>query len=394
MISKSQLLAEPLSEEARAGIDTVVVLPIGSMRFAGFLDGAGLANQAIQWAKGFALGQAIDARVVILHPLTSAHRYRQELGLSRGRDLLPLVRALATSRGHTWVPPRHLIDRHGEDFDREARRLRAGQPGSSLLVPIRRNHTGLFAAGASGIPRLRAFLGPWLEGPSLLAAESVRLVAHLRAGDFAQNGSPLRPGEVNRRWPMTWTRDRLVAAIRATHLVGCQAQVSVVSDDPRSAEELLEHLLVSRELAQDEVYRPRGHGVPTDLGLLQMADYVVPSGSTFSLLALALGDALHCWHADHLAQRAGYGWLTDHFCPGGDRFGEEALAAVFSGDPESLIERGMAVGDGAPSESEMEWLTRRLRTRRAQGGDVVTSRSLDLVAGGVVKILHNSSTLP
>ena len=47
--------------------DLVVVMPLGAMRYGGMVDGAGLGNQAIQWAKGFALAEALKADIGLVH---------------------------------------------------------------------------------------------------------------------------------------------------------------------------------------------------------------------------------------------------------------------------------------------------------------------------------------
>lgn len=134
-----------------------------------------------------------------------------------------------------------------------------------------------------------------------MAAESRPVIAmHVRTGDFASE--PPGPGEFNRSLPIEWFRS-IGQEIRNTY--GQSIDIDVVSD--RAAPSTIE---LRRELGARST--TVGGSALDDLARLALADVLICSVSSFSLLAAFLSDRPYCWYEPQLSQEDGWASLWGH----------------------------------------------------------------------------------
>lgn len=119
-------------------------------------------------------------------------------------------------------------------------------------------------------------------------------MVQLRGGDFAQNDGTVNiQGRFNVALPHTWYESAL-ASVRAAF--GDQLNLVIVTNDQSDAvSKMVEEFGASTTLHQS-------NSDISDLLLLSKADFVIPSISSFSILALFLNpNASYLWPSDQLS---------------------------------------------------------------------------------------------
>jgi hypothetical protein len=376
----------------------VVVAPIGAMRWGGLFDGAGIGNQAVVWAKGMALAQSLDAELAVVLPLRTKHAFLRDFGLSRpvatlaGAAVKGLMRA-----GRTWTYRRDLWMEAPEDFPGATARLRAEGPSNrhASVVPVHRNLDGLFFVGRQALPELRRYFDRLFASqdiarrPPATGADGLRIAIHLRSGDFSDAGREVLVGAANQRWPLDWYLHRTGAAIEAARRLGKAPAVFIASDSRAAAGDLVRGLEDRGWASQVDSIQRGGGSSAVDLAALADAQYLVASGSTFSLLAACLSDAPFCWHADHLLTESGLGWQAPPFLRGADAIRTHHLQSRNAAEARLL--RAVAVPDSAPGGPawavELEAISKRLTLPLGADAGGAVPDWADFSVGGPAELL-------
>lgn len=257
--------------------------------------GAGLGNEVIPWGKAFLAAQALDLKLVDPPWWLNKRPYGRELHTSVwGTAEYLALRALPTiSLGSGTV--RSL---GSWDYFDAMWKLKADQPSSwgSRAVLL---HTSGMDGGYLAIRRARRFLASRLlysrGSEALMTVDSeaaVRIGVHVRAGDFAS--AELEPGVFNVQMPLDWYLETITSLVQR---LGGSVQVLVASQDPT--------LTLDDRHALADIRHLTGTSVQ-DLSALASCDVIVPSISSFSLLAIFLSDALYVWPAQHLHEVDGW----------------------------------------------------------------------------------------
>ena len=274
--------------------------------------GAGLANEAIPWAKAFIGAREFGLRC--LHPAwgLNPRGYSHDFSTSRLDAVAQraLVRALPTRR----ITPA-LVESTGErDY---ARALQALRPELNLRPdrPVVVTHESM-EGGWIGIRSARAFLrAAFLQPPHVavdlyrigrqLDPEKLTAAVHLRFGDFLRSGHGPGPGIFNQTLPDSWYEETIHTILDT---FPDRLDIVLVTDDPDAA-------VVRRLLELDQVQVPptRARPVLSDLSLLASADLLVCSTSAFSQLAAFLSESPYIWCAPHLyVDKDGWGSIWGH----------------------------------------------------------------------------------
>jgi len=333
--------------------------------------GAGLGNEIFPWAKAHIGAVANGAAEV--EPAWRLGPY------SFGDDL----------RGTYRSALRHNVTSHvipHADFDAAdylatgcidyAQALQAAISAGALDTsrPVVR-HTSRMAGGYLGIASARDYLRSRLLGgaDAQRSTDAVRsagdhtitLGIHVRRGDFAATPRAVEPGAFNATMPLPWF-------INAARDLATRAELPVTvvlaSDDPSLALDPL-------DLGTDQpVLRP-GASALGDLAALAACDVVLPSISSFSMLALFLGSARYAWPREHLHREGD--WLSIW---GGEAQGWGQIVTAQNAthyDPDPAGPRGVPLAVGEPWPDP-------LVADLSEGRSASSSPARDLIYYGVV----------
>jgi hypothetical protein len=263
--------------------------------------GAGLGNEVIPWGKAFLAAQALDLKLVDPPWWLNKRPYGRELHTSvwrtagyvslRALPALSLDSAMVQSLG-SW------------DYFDAMLKLKADR-GSLLHSRAVLLHSSGMDGGFLAIRRARRFLAArvlYSRGsealPPFEPEEAVRIGVHVRAGDFS--AAELEPGVFNAQLPLDWYLETITSLVNR---VGGPVQVLVASQDPT--------LTLADERGLADVRQLSGTSVQ-DLSALASCDVIVPSISSFSLLAIFLSEALYVWPAQHLNEVDGWRDIWGH----------------------------------------------------------------------------------
>ncbi|MDA8358793.1 MAG: hypothetical protein M0Z95_21425 [Actinomycetota bacterium] len=334
--------------------------------------GAGLGNEVFPWAKAYLGAIAFDARLVDPPFLLNPRRYDRELDVG---GIAATIRYLAVHSLPATTIDQPLLDTLGaiDYYDAMcALRARLGTKSGLIL-----RHTTGMQNGYLAIRRARPFLRSRLLGTesalrhlaSLPAVASgvVTVGLHIRGGDFDSQGQ-VTPGVFNATIPEAWYRDVLDSVHRELGL-DRPLQVYVASNLPG---ERLADLL---DLPGCSITLLSGSATE-DLAVLASCDFIIPSISSYSLLAIFLSDAFYCWPQEHLNDTDGWLSIWGHESSSG---GPPTTESIASQGPEAvLIVRGIPVQAHTPSWPR--WLPDALAARA-----LVRASSTDLCMYGVVR---------
>jgi len=307
--------------------------------------GAGLGNEVIPWGKAFLAARALDLKLVDPPWWLNKRPYGRELHSSlwstaeylalRAMPTIAIDSAKAESLGSS-------------DYFDAMLKLKADEVLGSRPVLL---HTSGMAGGYLGIRKARRFLAARIlysrssEALMTFGPEAaVRIGVHVRAGDFS--AAELEPGIFNIQSPLDWYLETIESLVQR---LGCSVQVLVASQGPILT--LADH----RGLA--EIRHLSGTSVE-DLSVLASCDVIVPSISSFSLLAIFLSDALYVWPAKHLHDVDGWRDIWGHeprqVC------GPTAMSRRIADSKELRVFRGIP---RSGSESWPDWFIDQIRIR-------------------------------
>jgi hypothetical protein len=269
--------------------------------------GAGLGNEVIPWGKAFLAAQALDLRLVDPPWWLNKRPYGRELGTSvwttaeycalRALPTISLDSARVQSLG-PW------------DYFDAMLKLKADRPSALGSRPVLLHSSGM-DGGYLAIRRARRFLASRLlysrrsEALMTVGSEAaVRIGVHVRAGDFAsaekEPPGELEPGAFNVEMPPDWYLETITSLVQR---LGGSVQVLVASQGPT--------LTVYDQRALADLRHLSGTSVQ-DLSVLASCDVIVPSISSYSMLAIFLSDALYVWPAQHLHDVGGWRDIWGH----------------------------------------------------------------------------------
>jgi hypothetical protein len=276
-----------------------VAIPIGGLRGS-----AGLGNQAVIMGKAWLGARALRQHYVEVPWTQNPRGYGKELEVTP-LDWVPRYALRFASR--TRLTTDDYLGWGGLDYEQFVTEVMRDSPRVPRIVAHSSGMVGGFAsiAGARGFLRER-FLGTRAAVNSPITAELERMrlrgavvAVHFRAGDFSEDAP--QPGTFNRRLPGSWYADTL-SQLRsrlgssATYLLVCEPSAATV----QSAREILDRSGIKDARIVS--------GTPTaDLRALVLADILVCSVSSFSMLAAFLSEGRFIWYAPHLTTHDG-GW--------------------------------------------------------------------------------------
>ena len=331
--------------------------------------GAGLGNEVFPWAKAYLGAIAFDARLVDPPFLLNPRRYDRELDVG---GIGATVRYLAVQSLPAITIDQPLLDTLGavDYYDAMCTLRRTLGTKSGLIL----RHTTGMQNGYLGIRRARPFLRSRLLGTEAVLRHLASLPAvgdgivtvglHIRGGDF-DSQQRVTPGVFNVTIPDAWYRDVLDSVHRE---LDRPLQVYVASNLPSGR---LEDLL---DLPGCGVTLLSGSATE-DLAVLASCDFVIPSISSYSLLAIFLSDAFYCWPLEHLNDTGGWLSIWGHESSSGGPATTESPVSQMAKDVR--VVRGIPV-PAIPSWPR--WLPDALAARA-----LVRATSADLRMYGVVR---------
>ena len=266
------------------------------------LRGAGLGNEVFPWAKAYLGAIAFDAHLVDPPFLLNPRRYDRELevgGVAATLRFIGVNAMPATVVDETLLDSINTVDYY--DAMCKLRRTLNTELSSTL-----RHSTGM-RGGYLGIRRARPFLRSRILGTEMALRHLATLPlvpdgfitvgVHIRSGDF-EDQKNIAPGIFNVAVPSAWYRDVIDSLRREI-----EGPLKIFVASELSAERL-EDLF---DLPSCDVTLLSGTATE-DLAVLANCDFIIPSISSYSLLAIFLSDAYYCWPQEHLNDMGG--WLS------------------------------------------------------------------------------------
>ncbi|WP_155853894.1 hypothetical protein [Arthrobacter sp. H5] len=332
------------------------------------LRGAGLGNEIFPWAKAYLGAKALGLTLVEPPWRTNPRGYHPQLGGNLGS---------ATSYYSLAHLPSINVDRKAveqigrRDYYDTLLALRSSVDRSNRPTLL---HSSGMMGGYLGIKRSRPFLRNRLLGTcNAISAlekleedrpEAVRIGVHVRGTDFT-NVDQILPSEFNQAIPLEWYK-ALVTTLH--HRLGGNAVFYVTTDAP--SQRLLDDLSTEEIIPKAAANDPLG-----DLAVLASCDLIISSISSFSLLAIFLGDGNYVWHRDQLGEQGG--WLSIWGHENFEHGGGSTKSAIKSRETNPMrIQRGLAQG-GTP-----RWTDHFIRALEEKA--MLRARASDLIYYGVI----------
>ncbi len=268
-----------------------VAVPIGHR-------GAGLGNEVRALAKARIGARVLGAQLVEQPWWLNPRHYGEDLGY----NIVPPLRA---NLSRAWTPTVTVgrAEFSGWDYEQTMRELAPKLPERFVL-----RHASGMSGGLLAIASERAFLAERLGVVQAAQAAHVAeqgspgttIGVHVRCGDFATG--EVKPGEFNHRLDMAWTQAAAVAVAK-----GCIGPTRFLVFTDAGGEDLE---LVKQMAKSLSAYGPAelsSRRVLDDLRLLAGCDWIIPSVSSFSMLAIYLSTARYVWPAAHLVEHGPLG---------------------------------------------------------------------------------------
>lgn len=268
-----------------------VAVPIGHR-------GAGLGNEVRALAKARIGARVLGAQLVEQAWWMNPRHYGEDLGY----NIVPPLRA---NLSRAWTPTVTVgrAEFSGWDYEQTMRELAPKLPERFVL-----RHASGMSGGLLAIASERAFLAERLGVVQAAQAAHVAeqgspgttIGVHVRCGDFATG--EVKPGEFNHRLDMAWTQAAAVAVAK-----GCIGPTRFLVFTDAGGEDLE---LVKQMAKSLSAYGPAelsSRRVLDDLRLLAGCDWIIPSVSSFSMLAIYLSTARYVWPAAHLVEHGPLG---------------------------------------------------------------------------------------
>ena len=263
--------------------------------------GAGLGNEVRALAKARIGARVLGAQLVEQAWWMNPRHYGEDLGY----NIVPPLRA---NLSRAWTPTVTVgrAEFSGWDYEQTMRELAPKLPERFVL-----RHASGMAGGLLAIASERAFVAERLgivqsgqagqavpsgqSGHSDQGSPVTTIGVHVRCGDFATG--EVQPGVFNCRLDMSWTQAAAVAVAK-----GCIGPTRFLVFTDAGGEDLE---LVKQMVKSLGTYGPAelsSRRVLDDLRLLASCDWIIPSVSSFSTLAIYLSTARYVWPAAHLVK--------------------------------------------------------------------------------------------
>ena len=262
--------------------------------------GAGLGNEVRALAKARIGARILGAQLVEQAWWMNPRHYGEDLGY----NIVPPLRA---NLSRAWTPTVTVgrAEFSGWDYEQTMRELAPKLPERFVL-----RHASGMAGGLLAIASERAFLAERLgvvqavqSGPPAQSDQGspvTTIGVHVRCGDFVTG--EVRPGEFNRRLDMAWTQAAAVAVAK-----GCSGPIRFLVFSDASGEDLDPLKRIVSYLSNFGTAELSGGRVLDDLRELAGCDWIIPSVSSFSMLAIYLSTARYVWPAAHLVEHGPLG---------------------------------------------------------------------------------------
>jgi hypothetical protein len=326
--------------------------------------GAGLGNEVIPWGKAFLAARALGLKLVDPPWWLNKRPYGRELHATRwGTAEYLALRAMPTISIDSA-----MVESLGSwDYFDAMMKLKADRYPLLRSRPVLLHSSGM-DGGYLAIRKARRFLATRIlysrSSEALVTAGSeaaVRIGVHVRAGDFS--AANLEPGVFNVQLSMDWYVETITSLV---HRLGGLVQVLVASPRPIIELEDLGGLAEISQLSGTSV---------EDLSVLASCDVIVPSISSFSVLAIFLSDALYVWPAQHLHDVGGWRDIWGH--EPRQISGPTARAREIAESKELNVFRGIPRSGGEPWP---DWYIDQIRIRAH-----LRQQEQDLTLYGVTK---------
>ena len=279
-------------------------------------NGAGLGNEVRVLAKAYLGAQVLGAELVEQPWGLNRFRYGGEMGHN-------LVLPAAAFVSRAWTPtvtigkPDFVA---GQDYVQLLSDLAPSLPERFVL-----RHASGMKGGLWGIRQARQFLRDRLgfQDQARPPGSPVRIGLHVRRGDFSPG--VVRPGTFNTRLGLEWTTAAAVAV--AEGVPGDREFVLFTDARPDEVDGLV------RQLGGTAPVALAGGSVLEDLAGLAACDWLVPAISSYSMLAVFLGESRYVWPHEHLFFDRGLGsvWANEPDVAAGPT--ATAQAAALEGVP-------------------------------------------------------------
>ena len=331
--------------------------------------GAGLGNEVFSWAKAYLGARALGLREVPPPWAINPRRYDRELGGGLGRSAKYVIIRSLPAYEITWED---VLATGAVDYFEAVQKLRPTVLSSRAPVVL---HGSGMHGGYLGIRRARAYLRHAILGPAAavrshelideIEPTRVRIGVHYRGGTDFREQDAVKPGVFNSRLPIEWYESVVQSLVKQ---LAVPVEVLLASDS--EATQLAEALSINGRYPTRVANTSVG-----DLAALARCDLIVPSVSSFSMLAIFLSNAAYVWHADNLYVHSGWASIWGHGCQGIG--GEPKLRAA-----EFQAASHLSARRGIPQGTHPVWSEAALRRLR----DVAALRNLssDLIYSGVV----------
>lgn len=266
--------------------------------------GAGLGNEVFPWAKAILGKQVFGGTVVDPAWRLSRYGYSSELG---GSVIDAAFYNVAVRSPARETMTQEMYEQSGEFNYADALRAAAADGAIRTERAVLRHTSGMLG-GYLGIREARNEIRERLFSVPMAAAvmrrvaefstEAIIIGIHIRSGDFDPTSRPLVPGVFNVRVPAMWSR---TVVHNVAEMADRPIVLALATDDPMLQVD-------SRAWGSNGPVIRSGGGPAADLAMLAACDLIVPSISSFSLLALFLGESRYVWPREHLWSNEG--WLS------------------------------------------------------------------------------------
>ena len=259
--------------------------------------GGGIGNEVFPLAKAYIASDALGAKLVEQPWWLNPRGYGSHLGSNVASPIFSFIAG-------GLVPAFDIPEQRIAPF--RTYREAMASIGESLPSSYVLRHTSGMFGGYAGIVDAGGFLAGRLGVGDAKRSASERIISiHLRGTDFSPG--TLMPGQFNTRIPLEWST--ATAGAIAQGLEGPIA-FRICADSNLQGSEALRW--ISGSLSAMGEVRYERQSAWEDLHALVASDFIVPSISSFSMLAIFLSNARYVWPASHLNRVGPYGSIWHH----------------------------------------------------------------------------------
>ena len=337
-----------------------VAVPIGHR-------GAGLGNEVRALAKARIGARVLGAQLVEQPWWLNPRHYGEDLGYN-------IVAPIRANLSRAWTPTVTIgrAESLGWDYEQTMRELAPKLPDRFVL-----RHASGMAGGLLSIASEQAFLAERLgvvQQQVLPGSRDTTIGVHVRCGDFASG--EIQPGKFNLRLGMDWTEAAAIAVAE-----GCSGPIRFLVFSDASGEDLEPLKRMVSSLRNFGTAELSGGRVLDDLRELAGCDWIIPSVSSFSMLAVFLSTARYVWPGVHLVEHGPFGSIWGYETP----MAQGPVASAVSRAQEGVSPdwfRGVPFDPGV-SEAVSQWVHEVSHNPSEQASGETWNNAGDLILCGV-----------